>query len=111
LQAVLDNAGRFKEYFGLDTRIAVTNTLASTVTLSDDVLQNVTFVTYVTFAANTQDQLDAIFAAIPVAMPIVVDATGASNTINVPAGRNVAVLVPGGGKYGPKQKGLKIIMK
>ena len=111
LQAVLDNAGRFKEYFGLDTRIAVTNTLASSVTVSGDVLQNATFVTYVTFAANTQEQLDAILAALPASMPIVIDATSASKTINVPADRNVAVLVPGGGKYGPTQKGLKIIMK
>ncbi len=111
LQAVLDNAGRFKALFGLDTRIAVTNSLSGTVTVTDDALQNATFVTYVTFTANTQAQLDSTLAAYPAAMPIVIDATGATRTINVPAGRNVAVLVPGGGMYGPTRMGLTILVK
>lgn len=108
LELVLNNASKFKDYFGLDTKVAVTNTLSSPVTVSAEDLQNVTFVTYVTFAVNTQAQLDATLAALPAAMPIVIDATGATETINVPAGRNVAVLVPGGGKYGPQTNGLTI---
>ncbi|MBO4286834.1 MAG: leucine-rich repeat domain-containing protein [Kiritimatiellae bacterium] len=111
LSNVLAHAAIFKDEFDLDTRIAVTNSLSSAVTVSAEDLQNVTFVTYVTFTANTQAQLDATLAALPSAMPIVIDATGATETINVPEGRNVAVLVPGGGKYGPTRKGLVIVVK
>ena len=110
-EKVLNNAARFKEYFDLDTRIAVTNSFSSTMSVSAEKLQNVTFLTYVPFVVNTQAQLDATLAAIPDAMPIAIDATSATENINVPAGRNVVVLVPGGGKYGPTLKGFIILVR
>jgi hypothetical protein len=110
-EKVLNNAARFKEYFDLDTRIAVTNSFSSTMSVSAEKLQNVTFLTYVPFVVNTQAQLDATLAAIPGAMPIAIDATSATENINVPAGRNVVVLVPGGGKYGPTLKGFIILVR
>jgi hypothetical protein len=60
---------------------------------------------------NTQAQLDATLAAIPGAMPMAIDATSATENINVPAGRNVVVLVPGGGTYGPTLKGFIILVR
>ena len=108
LGKVLNNARRFKDYFDLDTRIAVTNSLSSVAAVSAGDLQHNAFVTYVTFTANTQAQLDDTLAALPESLQVVIDATGARRTIKVPAGRNVVVLVPGGGKYGPTRKGLTI---
>ena len=108
LGKVLNNARRFKDYFDLDTRIAVTNSLSSVAAVSAGDLQHNAFVTYVTFTANTQAQLDATLAALPESLQVVIDATGARRTIKVPAGRNVTVLLPGGGKYGPTRKGLTI---
>jgi len=105
---VLNNTRRFKDYFGLDTRITVTNSLSSVVSVHDGDLLHDAFVTYVTFTANTQTQLDDTLAALPESLQVVIDATGARKTINVPAGRNVTVLLPGGGKYGPTRKGLAI---
>ena len=108
---VLNNAAKFKEYFDLDTRIAVTNSISADIQVSAGDLQNVFFLTYVPFTVNTQDQLIAVFAAVPEAMPIAIDATGATENINVPAGRNVTVIVPGGGKYGPTRKGFVILVR
>ena len=108
LGKVLNNARRFKDYFDLDTRIAVTNSLSSVAAVSAWDLQHNAFVTYVTFTANTQAQLDDTLAALPESLQVVIDATGARRTIKVPAGRNVTVLLPGGGKYGPTRKGLTI---
>ena len=108
LGKVLNNARRFKDYFDLDTRIAVTNSLSSVAAVSAGDLQHNAFVTYVTFTANTQAQLDDTLAALPESLQVVIDATGARRTVKVPAGRNVTVLVPGGGKYGPTRKGLTI---
>ena len=108
LGKVLNNARRFKDYFDLDTRIAVTNSLSSVAAVSAGDLQHNAFVTYVTFTANTQAQLDDTLAALPESLQVVIDATGARRTIKVPAGRNVTVLLPGGGKYGPTRKGLTI---
>ena len=108
LGKVLNNARRFKDYFDLDTRIAVTNSLSSVAAVSAGDLQHNAFVTYVTFTANTQAQLDDTLAALPESLQVVIDATGARRTVKVPAGRNVTVLLPGGGKYGPTRKGLTI---
>ena len=105
-------AAKFKEHFGLDTVISITNTIetsAAAVEIMEDALEGITLNApswYLTFQVKTQAQLNRVLAA--VSGPIVADITGATEEINVPAGRQVAVLVPGGAAFNYHKRGLII---
>ena len=101
LSAVLNSAANFKTYFGLNTRIEVTNALdiaAGTITAAQ--LQYATFNSLM-LAAKTQAQLDSILGVVPASVPVSIDPTGATENMKVSTsdGRKVYVLLPEDGTY------------
>lgn len=112
---VLAVASVFKEHFGLDTHIALTNCLTMTSTITEAMLQAVTLDVppwYVTFKVNNQTQLDNVLAAVSADIPIIIDITDAGkNQFSVPEGRKVAILADSGWAFGRKVGGLVIVFK
>ena len=77
-------APSFKEYFDLDPRISVTNTIDLTdVTITEDMTSGVTFDRLV-FSAKTQAQLTNILGAFPATTPISIDPTGLTENMVIP---------------------------
>ena len=110
LSAVLNSAANFKTYFGLDTRIEVTNALdiaAGTITAAQ--LQYATFNSLM-LAVKTQDQLNSILGVVPASVPVSIDPTGATQNLSVSTadGRKVYVLLPENGTYKLRPDGLVI---
>ena len=109
---VLASAFTFKELFGMDTRINVTNALeiaAGSVTAAE--LAGVTFDS-LTFAVKTQAQLDTVLAAVPAETPLAIDPEGATENLMVTTGnRKIYVMLPKNGTYKVRQGGLIIIVK
>ena len=109
LTNVLASAVNFKQYFGLDTVISITNNIAASVEITEEMLNDVRLnvpTWYITFAVKTQAQLDRVLAT--VTGPIVADITGATEEITPPVGRRVAILAPGGATFNYKMRGLII---
>jgi len=109
---VLASASTFKDLFGMDTRINVTNALeiaAGSVTAAE--LAGVTFDS-LTFAVKTQAQLDTVLAAVPAETPLAIDPEGATENLMVTTGnRKIYVMLPKNGTYKVRQGGLMIIVK
>ena len=109
LTNVLASAVNFKQHFGLDTVISITNNIAASVEITEEMLNDVKLnvpTWYITFAVKTQAQLDRVLAT--VTGPIVADITGATEEITPPVGRRVAILAPGGATFNCKKRGLVI---
>ena len=109
LTNVLASAANFKQYFGLDTVISITNDIAASVEITTDMLNDVKLnvpTWYMTFAVKTQTQLNRVLAA--TTGPIVADITGATEEITPPVGRRVAILAPGGATFNYHKRGLII---
>lgn len=110
LTNVLSWASAFKTHFGLDTVVSITNSIAVTEgAVTPEMLQNVKLDSpswFMTFAVKTQAQLNTVLEAVD--GPIVADITGAREEITVPAGRQVAILVPGGATFNYRKRGLII---
>ena len=84
LVKVLEAAPIFKDVFGLEPRISVTNAIDLTgVTITDEMLSSVTF-DRLMFTAKTQAQLNAILAAFPATTPISIDPTGLTENMVIP---------------------------
>ena len=98
LQEALNLATTFKSAFGLDTRISVTNRIASAVSIPASAYSNVMFDlhSWVTFNVTTQTQLENTLAAISSDSMLIVDPTGATENLTVPEGRQVFVVLKEG---------------
>ena len=111
LTNVLNAASTFKSAFGLDTHINVTNTIeVASDLITAEKLANATF-NSLTFKVNTQAQLDAILAVVPVSVPLAIDCSDAKVELTPPIGRKIYALISDTGrqgKYTPKIKGLII---
>ena len=112
LVKMLEAAPLFREHFGLDTRISVTNTLDLTgVTITEDMTSGVTFDRLI-FSAKTQDQLNAILGAFPATTPISIDPTGLTENMTIPNDYpNVFVKTVPGVKIKRTASGFMIIVK
>ena len=109
LTNVLASAADFKQYFGLDTVVSITNNIDASVEITEEMLNNATLnvpTWYMAFAVKTQAQLDRVLAA--TTGPIVADITGATEEITPPVGRRVAILAPGGATFNYHNRGLTI---
>ena len=109
LTNILNAASTFKNRFGYDTRINMTNAIeVAEGTITDAMLSGVAFESLI-FNVKTQAQLDMVLAATAeVSIPLCIDPTGAKAEMTLPADRKVWVLLSGTGKYRPKIKGLII---
>ncbi len=111
LTNVLNHVAIFKENFGLDTKINVTNNIEVAADLIT--AENMQYATFnsLMLKVTTQAQLTSILAVIPASVPFVIDASDAQEELTVPQGREVYVRVSGegrNGKYRPKVNGLII---
>ena len=112
LVKMLEAAPLFREHFGLDTRISVTNTLDLTgVTITEDMVSGVTF-DRLMFSAKTQAQLNAILDAFPATTPVSIDPTGLTENMVIPETyNNVHVKTVPGVTIKRTTKGLMILVK
>ena len=108
---VLASASTFKDLFGMDTRINVTNALeiaAGSITAAD--LAGVTFTSLI-FAVKTQAQLNTVLAAVPAETPLAIDPEGATENLKVlKADRKLYVMLPKTGTYKVVNGGLVIVV-
>jgi hypothetical protein len=108
---VLASASTFKDLFGMDTRINVTNALeiaAGSITAAD--LAGVTFTSLI-FAVKTQAQLNTVFAAVPAETPLAIDPEGATENLKInTVDRKVYVMLPKNGSYKVRKDGLVIVV-
>lgn len=114
---ILEEAPVFKKHFNIDTKICVTNAieLSATPLVTKALIENasVTFDS-LTFAVKTQTELDYVLDAVPESVTLVLDPTGATETLTVPleeTTRKVYMLLPPGASYERKKNGLIIIFK
>ena len=101
-----------KERFNLDTVVAITNRIDTSLAITEAMLQNVTLEAppwFLTFSVTSQAQLDNVLAAVSVDTPIIIDIEGAGrNQITVPNGRKVAILAKSGWTFGKALKGIVV---
>lgn len=115
LTTALELAQTFETVFNIDARLAVRKRINMTAEVAESALQSVTLTAappwYLTFAVQTQSQLDSVLAVVQKDIPIIIDIDGATEDICVPEGRQVAILAKGGWTFGKKHKGLIIQFK
>jgi hypothetical protein len=108
---LLNHASTFKNDFGLDMKINVTNTLDLTgVTIDSTAVSGVTF-DRLMFSAKTQTQLNAILAAFPATTPISIDPTGLTEKMVIPETYNNVHVKTVPGVTIKRKAGLTLIVK
>ena len=112
LVKVLEAAPIFKDVFGLEPRISVTNAIDLTgVTITPAMMSGVTF-DRLMFSAKTQAQLNAILGAFPTTTPISIDPTGLTENMVIPETyNNVHVKTVPGVTIKRTARGLMLIVK
>lgn len=111
LVTMMESAPLFREHFGLDTRISVTNAIDLTgVTITEQMVSGVTF-DRLMFKVNNQAQLNAILNAFPASAPLSIDPTDITENLTVPAARKIHVMLSEADAVRLKVKGLVIIVK
>ena len=112
LVTMMEAAPLFREHFGLDTRISVTNTIdLAGVTITEAMTSAVTF-DRLMFSAKTQAQLNAILGAFPATTPVSIDPTGLTENMVIPETyNNVHVKTVPGVTIKRTTKGLMILVK
>ena len=113
LQEALNLAATFKSAFGLDTRISVTNSIATAVTIPASATSSTMFDlhSWVTFNVTTQAQLENTLAAVSGDSMLIVDPTGATENLTVPEGRQVFVVLNEGDTIRSRLNGFSIRFK
>ena len=66
---------------------------------------------WVAFTATTQEQLQDVLDACSASSRILIDPSGATGRLDVPAGRNVAMLMSPDGEVVPERVGFMLIVK
>ena len=104
----------FAGVYGMDMMINITNRIETTMSITDEQLQDVTFKSppwYLTFSVKTQAQLNNTLNAVVADIPIIADITGSTEEITVPEGRRVAILAAGGTTFNYRPRGLMITFR
>lgn len=111
LTNVLNHVATFKNDFGLDTKINVTNSIE----VASDLItaENMQYATFnsLMLKVTTQEQLTGILSVIPDSVPLAIDASDAKVELTLPQGREIYVRISAEGrqgKYTPKINGLMI---
>ena len=111
LVTMMEAAPLFREHFGLDTRISVTNTIdLAGVTITEAMTSAVTF-DRLKFAVKTQAELNAILDAFPASASLAIDPSGITENLTVPAARKILVQLSESDAVRLKVNGLKIFVK
>ena len=109
LTNVLASAATFKDDFGLDTKISLTNAFEYAADVfTGTAAESVTF-ERLFFSVATEAQLSAILAAFPSTTSIALDPSGLKETLTIPAGREIAVKSGEGYEIKKLTSGFKIV--
>lgn len=113
LQEALGLAPVFKSALGLDMKVSITNRIATVVTIPDAAYSSVMFDlhSWVTFKVETQQQLENTLASISADSMVIIDPDDATETLTVPEGRQVFVLMKEGDKIRIRPSGLVLYVK
>ena len=107
-------APQIKTAFGLDAKVVVETPIEEATTIPAAFLASgipLETTEWVAFTATTQEQLQDVLDACSTSSRILIDPAGATGRLDVPAGRNVAMLMSPDGEAAPERRGLMLIIK
>lgn len=107
-------APQIKTAFGLDAKVVVETPIEEATTIPAAFLASgipLETTEWVAFTATTQEQLQDVLDACSASSRILIDPAGATGRLDVPAGRNVAMLMSSDGEVAPERVGFMLIVK
>ena len=107
-------APQIKTAFGLDAKVVVETPIEEATTIPSAFLASgipLETTEWVAFTATTQEQLQDVLDACSTSSRILIDPAGATGRLDVPAGRNVAMLMSPDGEVSPTRVGFMLIIK
>lgn len=107
-------APQIKTAFGLDAKVVVETPIEEATTIPAAFLASgipLETTEWVAFTATTQEQLQDVLDACSVSSRILIDPSGATGRLDVPAGRNVAMLMSPDSEVAPERVGFMLIVK
>ena len=107
-------APQIKTAFGLDAKVVVETPIEEATTIPAAFLASgipLETAEWTAFTATTQEQLQDVLDACSASSRILIDPAGATGRLDVPAGRNVAMLMSSGGEVEPERHGFMLIIK
>lgn len=107
-------APQIKTAFGLDAKVVVETPIEEATTIPAAFLASgipLETTEWVAFTATTQEQLQDVLDACSASSRILIDPSGATGRLDVPAGRNVAMLMSPDGEVAPERVGFMLIVK
>ncbi len=108
------NAPQIKTAFGLDAKVVVETPIEEATTIPAAFLASgipLETTEWVAFTATTQEQLQDVLDACSASSRILIDPAGATGRLDVPAGRNVAMLMSPDSEVAPERVGFMLIVK
>ena len=107
-------APQIKTAFGLDAKVVVKTPIEEATTIPAAFLASgipLETTEWVAFTATTQEQLQDVLDACSTSSRILIDPAGATGRLDVPAGRNVAMLMSPDSEVAPERVGFMLIVK
>lgn len=107
-------APQIKTAFGLDAKVVVETPIEEATTIPAAFLASgipLETTEWVAFTATTQEQLQDVLDACSTSSRILIDPAGATGRLDVPAGRNVAMLMSPDSEVAPERVGFMLIVK
>ena len=107
-------APQIKAAFGFDAKVVVNTPIEEATAIPAAFLTSgipLETTEWVAFEATTQAQLDEVLGACSASSKVLVDPSGATERLEVPAGRNIAMLMSQNGEVKPEARGFLLIVK
>ena len=107
-------APQIKTAFGLDAKVVVKTPIEEATTIPAAFLASgipLETAEWTAFTATTQEQLQDVLDACSTSSRILIDPAGATGRLDVPAGRNVAMLMSPDSEVAPERVGFMLIVK
>lgn len=107
-------APQIKTAFGLNAKVVVETPIEEATTIPAAFLASgipLETTEWVAFTATTQEHLQDVLDACSASSRILIDPSGATGRLDVPAGRNVAMLMSPDGEVAPERVGFMLIVK
>ena len=107
-------APQIKAAFGFDAKVVVNTPIEEATAIPAAFLTSgipLETTEWVAFEATTQAQLDEVLGACSASSKVLVDPSGATERLEVPAGRHIAMLMSPDGVVKPEERGFMLIVK
>ena len=105
---------QIKTAFGLDAKIVVSSPIETATAIPATFLESgipLETTEWVAFSATTQEQLDNVLDACSADSKVLIDPAGATERLIVPAGRNIAMLMPSNGEVKQNIYGMSVVIR